>query len=334
MRNDNEKREFEQATFQRCPRDSENPYSMISNSLIRDESISPDCRWLIIYLLSNKDNWKIKMSQIINHVKRHMGRDRVYIVMNEAIKSGYIQREKIKRGNLEHITYYVSEIPELKKSFRHPDFQDPEIQDTENTHYKNTICKKNQEKNTVFEPAVELTHFFFEKLQEINPKIKKPDLTKWAQEIDRLIKIDSREESEVRQVVDFIVEQHKNPKREFTWSKAVSSPQKLRKHFAAIWLEMNTKAPEKKKEDAEEKKIKTIEENRKWTKDISKKLPAILDAEGDVKFMVTEYSVTMVRRKAGFHQVVGYAENGFRETVINFLRKVGALNIESYKLNN
>ena len=48
------------------PEEREHPYSIVSNDLIRDSSISPNCRWLIIYLLSNAPGWKIKISQFTN----------------------------------------------------------------------------------------------------------------------------------------------------------------------------------------------------------------------------------------------------------------------------
>lgn len=135
------------STIQRCPHDSENPYTMILNALIRDASISPNCRWLIIYLLSNKEGWVINVKQIAQHVKGHIGRECVYKLINEAIEAGYMKREIIKVGNLNQtIKYFVSEIPKFKKSFRHPDFQDAEAQGPENTHIKKEHNLKKEHK--------------------------------------------------------------------------------------------------------------------------------------------------------------------------------------------
>lgn len=126
----------ETSTIQRNPHDKENPYAQISRALIRDESISPDCRWLIIYLLSMKEGWRINAKQLIKHCKPHMGRDRVYAILNEAIKAGYMKREEISIKGLMKTTYYLSESPTFKKCLRRPGFQDTGNQDTENQDSK------------------------------------------------------------------------------------------------------------------------------------------------------------------------------------------------------
>jgi hypothetical protein len=127
----------DEATIQRCPHDEENPYAQISRDLIRDASISPSCRWLVIYLLSMKNGWKINIKQIVNHLKGQIGRDQVYQLVNEAIEAGYMKRETVSKGNLKQQTkYFISEKAKFKKSFRHPESQDTESRDTENQDYK------------------------------------------------------------------------------------------------------------------------------------------------------------------------------------------------------
>lgn len=145
-------------TIQRCPHDQENPYTMVRNELIRDMCLSPECRWLIIYLLSNKEGWKISVKQVINHLKPHMGKDKVYALFNEAIEAGYIRREEIKishgKGKINFsVKYFVSESAKFKKCFRRPDFPDtenhrhlhcPDFQDAENTDNKNIPSLKKE----------------------------------------------------------------------------------------------------------------------------------------------------------------------------------------------
>jgi hypothetical protein len=123
----------DQDTIQRCPHDAENPYAQISRSLIRDESISPECRWMLIYLLSMKDGWKLKIVQIYKHVKKFIGKNRVYELVQEAIEAGYIYREEKKVGNLKcGVTYFIAESPKFKKCFRRSDFREAESRDPEN----------------------------------------------------------------------------------------------------------------------------------------------------------------------------------------------------------
>lgn len=137
--------ELENNTIQRCPHDRENPYTMIRNDLIRDQNISPECCYLIIFLLSNSPGWVIKIKYLIKQLQGRWGRDKVYNKLKEAIEAGYIKKEVICNANLrQHVKYYVSETPKFKKSFRHTDFRDVENQNTENTHNKEeTSLRKN-----------------------------------------------------------------------------------------------------------------------------------------------------------------------------------------------
>ena len=135
------------------------------------------------------------------------------------------------------------------------------------TPYKDThpithIPSPKKEKESEPPPEVGITSFFFEKLKEINPKIRLPNMKSWGKEMERLKRVDKRSEEEIKQVIEYIVHQHKNPKNEFTWSKAVASPDKLRKHFAKIWLEMTSaKSPAP--------KMAIIETNKKMALRIS-----------------------------------------------------------------
>ena len=129
----------------RCPHDQENPYLMINRELIRNSSISPEARWLLIYLLSHDKSFSPTPKYIVKTQK--IGRDRLYKLFNELIEGGYILKEEIKEpNNLIRVRYVYSETPKFKKTFRRPDFQDPEIQDPENTYIKKEQVKKEQDK--------------------------------------------------------------------------------------------------------------------------------------------------------------------------------------------
>lgn len=145
-------------TFSRCPHDKENPYTMISRDLIRDQTISPECRWLLIYLLSNKEGWNIHIRAIINHCKGMMGRDKIYKIIKEAIAAGYILREEyfenaeiVKNGkpivfkNLSRFRYFVAESPKFKKCLQLPENQEGEIPIPENTHSKEEASPKKEQ---------------------------------------------------------------------------------------------------------------------------------------------------------------------------------------------
>lgn len=120
--------------FQRSPHNKENPYAQISRELIRNEKLSPNCRWMLIYFLSMRDDFKINVKQVWNHVKEFLGRDQIYKIIDEACQSGYMKKEDRYVGNLKRgCIYYISEDPieEFKKCFRRPDPQYTEPRDTE-----------------------------------------------------------------------------------------------------------------------------------------------------------------------------------------------------------
>lgn len=103
-------------SIQRCPHDSDNPYTMILNSLLRNPSLTPNCRWLLSFLLSNDKGWKIKPKAIINHLEPHMKKDSVYKIINEAIDHGYMRKEECrKNGKFGGFKYFISETPKFKK---------------------------------------------------------------------------------------------------------------------------------------------------------------------------------------------------------------------------
>jgi hypothetical protein len=82
-------------TIERSPHDKNNPYVMISNELICDNSISPECRWILIYLLSFEGEGEINIAQLVVDLKDHMGRDKIRTLINEAIEAGYMKRESV-----------------------------------------------------------------------------------------------------------------------------------------------------------------------------------------------------------------------------------------------
>lgn len=227
-------------TIQRCPHDKENPYAQINRELIRDPTISPECRWLIIYMLSMKDGWKLSVMQVYSHVKQFMGRDKVYQMIEEAMEAGYIKREVIKFKNLKQgFKYFVSETPKFKNIFRHPDPQYTEPRDTENQDYKeeHSSPKVEEEKPIYNKPpkptsaapqvsaeADSLCTFFFEKIRERNPEFKEPKLFKWKAEFDCLLRIDKRDPLKVKELIQW-ASTHK------WWKTACLSPTKLRKDY-------------------------------------------------------------------------------------------------------
>jgi hypothetical protein len=129
-------RKFSEATIERCPHDQENPYVQISRDLIRDKNISPNCRMLLIFLLSNKDYWRINTTQLRKEFKGYLGRDAIRNLLNEAIEAGYIKREPSMEDGLPGYRYYLSEKPKFKKCLRSPEKPGPGNQAPGNQGHK------------------------------------------------------------------------------------------------------------------------------------------------------------------------------------------------------
>jgi hypothetical protein len=146
-------------------KESKNGYSIVPNALLRNQELSPNCRWLIIYLSSNAPMWSIKARQLINHCKQFMGRDQVYAILNEAIQAGYILREEFYVNGLKRVKYTVSSDGRFKNTqdlekrkslsiYPLPENPDTERQDTENQDAKELPSSKNyQEEGNIAMPS-------------------------------------------------------------------------------------------------------------------------------------------------------------------------------------
>ena len=145
--------------IERCPHDRENPYAQINRELIRDERLHPSTRWMLIYLLSMKDGWKISPQQLKKHCEGHhgCGRDKIYDWIKEAIEYGYMKKEEWQEGGLNRCRYLLSEFPKFKKCLPDPDVQDPVDPDPVNTYYKkeHILKKKHIKKESTLAGAKE-----------------------------------------------------------------------------------------------------------------------------------------------------------------------------------
>lgn len=99
---------------------------------------------------------------------------------------------------------------------------------------------------------------FFDKLKKVNPKIRKPNLKKWAKEFELLSKDgDGTTVEEIEKVIDYALATHSKPSSNgFSWFTAIQSAAAFRKHFPQIWAQMhivktNKNEPVKNKEIAD-----------------------------------------------------------------------------------
>jgi len=100
-------------------------FVVIPNDLAQHRGISFELRGFLVYILSKPTHWKVSIKDVQN--EGGIGRDKVYKLLNEGMKVGYIRRIQGKEKNLfKDVEYEVFPLTEI---------QDTEIQDTENTDY-------------------------------------------------------------------------------------------------------------------------------------------------------------------------------------------------------
>ena len=334
-------------TYQRCLHDKENPYVMISRDLIRDNSISPTCRWLIIYLLTNTEGFVIKTQHIINHLKgvEYCGRDRVYEYIEEAVSAGYLKKEvnlvRNSKGQVirQSCKYFVSESPKFKKDIKKDksekryeqignlrsehvgqnpahDFApketiNPEIVHNSEKEGKNlrsehvgqnpvsaapgladdkelAIVKDKQEEKEIYKEKIDVQNTkqeiqnatacafaleLFKHIKEIMPKVKNPDLKKWSDTFDLMLRVDKRSPEEIEKVINFL-------KFNNFWKINILSPEKLRKHFDRLELEMSNPSQDKYKINEE-----SIKYNENIMKDIENTFSEKIQ-KGDIVILI------------------------------------------------
>jgi hypothetical protein len=157
-----------------------------------------------------------------------------------------IQLKILIKGNfnktkLDRTVWYAFQNEEKFTISRFREMEIPESRngdlDFENCN-KDTHSKTDSEKDKKEHPFGKLARSFFEKLRQINPKIKPPDFDKWAKQFVSVAK-DGNSPEEIEKVIDYIISTKDKPSSNgFCWARTILSPFNLRKHYARIWGEM------------------------------------------------------------------------------------------------
>lgn len=245
-----ESEEFSDPTISRCPHDEEHPYVNVSKALVRDNSLSPEATFLIIYLLCNKDKWEIRMKVLIKQLEGRMGKNAIYRVIKELIEKGYMKREitiitpttgkgKIKSS----CKLFISEKPKFKEFLRHPDFRDTDDRDPDNgeaimNNKENPSDSLNEEKDKEYvAPSVagSLSNFLFEKITEskksegLSPP-KRPNFAAWEKMFRKILDLDKRDPETLKTLISWATTHH-------FWRSVILSPTSLRENFDQLELQ-------------------------------------------------------------------------------------------------
>lgn len=180
-----------------------------------------------------------------------MSKDRISKLIGILEKKGYIsvhverneKNEVVKR----YIKLSVAEIPI------------PSVENNENSTVKNndTPTVKNNEENNInlnntrmnntsikevspvgghvpktIEPkAIELANLMYELHKQVDPKLKSPNIEKWAADIEKINRLDGRSYEEIEKVIRWI----KTPGN--FWFANIMSGNKLRLQFSRLYIE-------------------------------------------------------------------------------------------------
>lgn len=128
-------------------------FTILDNTCIRDSTLSWKSKGVHTYLMSLPEDWKIFISEIVNHSSD--GKSALYSAIQELEKHGYIKKIQNRRddGCFGNTVYYVFEKPESTEMFSpltdfpHADYPDTVKPDTVNqtqlnTHKLNTNVQK------------------------------------------------------------------------------------------------------------------------------------------------------------------------------------------------
>jgi hypothetical protein len=296
-------------TFERCPHDRENPYAQINRALIRDKSISPNCRWFLIYCLSYDNAWKISIPYFMK--EQNISKDKMYSIINEALEAGYMKRESYLQKGLKRYRYFIAESPKFKKFLLCPEKPDTENQDSTKEQGRTKEQEEGEEKNKQKEKnansaaASSLCVLLLSKIKEKKKNFSKTIMPSWLKAAEKLVKIRSLDE--ITKVINFAME------HDF-WFKNILSPEKLLKHLDVLELEMVKPTPRA----SSSSPIKAAE-NKELVKKIINKFPEtiknghIVIGRNYIEFIFG----TMLSNNIKFD------DHGFDEQVMSSLRKMG-----------
>jgi hypothetical protein len=247
----------------------ENPYVMLHKETIWNSGLSLAALGLWTRCMSNKDHWTFSIAGARALFKE--GRNTLYKLINELIEAGYAIRGQRatagdgtskagKRKVFSHVEYVIFEYKispeekaqyesEFQKSFPLPSFPHTEKRTLiSNTSfpYTSVPCSKEDKEpppppsapeQVAIAPsssavASEISSLLLEKVKETKPDIKLKKVEDWPKEVDRMMRLDGRNENQIREIIKWL------PTSEF-WRKNILCAASLRRHFDKLELSKN-----------------------------------------------------------------------------------------------
>lgn len=190
---------------------------------------------------------------------------------------------------------------------------------------KNKQYKK--EESVPSPSAQRLATFLYEKVKARNEKMRKPNLDKWAKDIDKLLKPNrNRSEPYTTAQVQAVIEWAHN---DDFWHKNILSGESLNKKMDRLVIE---KAGEKKskkaiEEDENQKKANRMRENQEIAKKLMEQNKHRFTRESFMRwYNGTDNSIVAVEvfLDGQRHPPLGFLEHGFKDQLENLIRRMAS----------
>lgn len=146
-------------------------FTVLDNTCVQDKELSWKSKGVHTYLMSLPDDWKIYITELVNHSTD--GKAALYSAIQELEKHGYVRKIRNRRenGRFDSTVYYVFEKPNLinddspltdfpdveNPDMEKPDLENQQLLNTNNTNYLNIQNTEltNYESQTVSELVFE-----------------------------------------------------------------------------------------------------------------------------------------------------------------------------------
>ncbi len=126
-------------------------------------------------------------------------------------------------------------VSETYKEYRESEEEKSDVDKSPPTPPPGTPSKK--EKKEVSLEATEAANKLWENVLKIHPKHKPPQLGCWAEELEKMKRLDKRTWEDINAIIDFASQ----PTNFWGQNGVIQSPESLRKHFDKIYIEFSGK---------------------------------------------------------------------------------------------
>jgi len=133
-----------------------------------------------------------------------------------------------------HSLYHDNNPDSNQQSTNDTTKEQPRSNQGATTNNKFKHVKNEKKKKELTSESYQIADYLFSKILKINPEHKKPNMEKWAEHADKMLRIDNRNIQQIYRIIDFA-------HNDSFWVKNILSTQKLREQFDKLVINERTK---------------------------------------------------------------------------------------------